>query len=430
MSRLWFSWRTIERVLVALCVLLFVLLLQPAAASAQTLHAILQRSDPQDGSVLVIPPTTVHLWFSEPVQLVGSPIAVSSPTNKAVPLGAVRVSGSEVAVAIKAQEEGTYLVTWQVISQDTDPASGSFVFSVRHSGGIWSGTTGQQGATPLGLWLQVLARWLHLLGFALGFGVLAFRQFILLPLRLEQDSLVAHRLQRLVTIGIVLLVIAEPMALLAQTISLGALQLFAPNVAAQLLMSSFGRVLAQRLGAAILLWVLLGAAKEGGKRAYTLALLLGIALAVVDSQASHAVVSRPLWAALTATSLHIIAMVVWVGGLSALCVVWRVKSLYALRMVVLTRFGALALAAVVELALSGALLAWLRFPRLTDLVTTAYGWTLVLKSGMLLGVLVLVVLTRGIQQTYRERWWLLELLALASILVLAGLLVSLPPPLQ
>ncbi len=99
-------------------------------------------------------------------------------------------------------------------------------------------------------------------------------------------------------------------------------------------------------------------------------------------------------------------------------------------MVLLKRFAALALAALVELALSGAMLAWLRFPRLADLVTTAYGWTLVLKSGVLLGVIVLVALTRSIQQKYRERWWLIELLALASILVLAGLLVSLPPPLQ
>ena len=411
------------------CCMLFFLLLQPTSAAAHTLHALLLRSDPQEGRVLAAPPTMVRLWFSEPVQIVGLPIRVFSPTNKVVSSGPVHVNGTQVVVGINAQEEGTYLVMWQVVSQDTDPASGSFAFSVRHSGGIWSTAVGQQGVSPLGLWLQVLARWLHVLGFALSFGALAFRQSILRPLHVAQDVLVAQRVGRCVTVGLLLLLVAEPMALLAQTISLGSVELFAPNVAAQLLMSSFGRVLAQRLGAAILLWVLMGAAKEGAHTAYMLALFLGVALAVVDSQASHAVVSRPAWAALTATTLHIIAMGVWVGGLIALCVVWRVKSLRAQQQVLLMRFGALALASVAELALSGAIMAWLRFPRPLDLITTTYGLTLMIKSGMVLAVLVLVWLTRRMSQGYRERWWLTELFILAVILVLASLLVSLPQPL-
>ena len=77
-------------------------------------------------------------------------------------------------MAIHATERGSYLVRWSVISLDTHPASGSFVFAVGHAGGIWAGTPPASGAAPLALGLLVLAQMLHFVGFALGFGSIAF----------------------------------------------------------------------------------------------------------------------------------------------------------------------------------------------------------------------------------------------------------------
>jgi methionine-rich copper-binding protein CopC len=51
-------------------------LLLPAPVAA---HARLLTTFPQDGSLLAAPPTSIHLWFSEPVDPVGEAIIVIAP---------------------------------------------------------------------------------------------------------------------------------------------------------------------------------------------------------------------------------------------------------------------------------------------------------------------------------------------------------------
>lgn len=424
LKKLWCGCIVLLGVVLLFCV-------QPAPVFAHAAHAILLHSNPQDGSVLTTPPTTIQLWFSEPVQIVGQAVTVLAPSGKTSIRGPVRADGANLSVYIDATSEGTYLVTWQVISQDTDPASGLFTFSVKHTGGMWATTVSQESVSPLGLFLQVVARWLHFLGYALGFGVLAFRQLVLRPLTLEQHEMVEQRIWRLVRIGILVLVCAEPVALLAQVVSLGAAVWLDPNILATLLTSSFGRVLAQRLGAAILLWILVGVARDDAKytnKAVTGALALGLALAVVDSEASHAVVSTPLWLALCATALHVAAMGAWIGGLIALLSSISIQELHVHRNEIVLRFSGLALAAVVELAATGIVMAYVRLPQLSALFTNAYGIVLTAKSSVLLFVIVLVLIGRRAHRVYQQRWWLVEVLVLTGILILAGLLVSLPPP--
>jgi len=71
-----------------------------------------------------------------------------------------------------------------------------------------------------------------------------------------------------------MMLLAEPVALLGQTSSLGLATMLDPAVVSDALDSGFGRALAYRLGAAVLLWVLLGTAAQA-PRAITLELVLG-----------------------------------------------------------------------------------------------------------------------------------------------------------
>jgi copper transport protein len=168
---------------------------QPAQA-----HARAVASYPQDGMVLSVPPESIHLWFSEPVQPVGPGIVVISPSGGRVAVGQLRSDGTELWVSLRAGAPGTYLVIWQVISLDTHPERGRFTFSVGHTSAV-PGSPGFGPVSSLGLTLQVIARWLHLAGFTLGFGPIAFRLFILVPLGLRGDG-ARRRLWRLTTAGI------------------------------------------------------------------------------------------------------------------------------------------------------------------------------------------------------------------------------------
>ncbi|HYL43112.1 MAG TPA: copper resistance protein CopC [Ktedonobacteraceae bacterium] len=401
--------------------------MQPMPVYAHSLHAILLRSDPPDGSVLTRSPTSVHLWFSEPVQLVGEPITVLNPAGASVGLGAVHVRGVELWMTINSSRAGTYLVSWQVISQDTDPTSGRFVFSIGTPGGMWMNTT-SSGVSPQGLVLQVTARLLHFSGYALAFGVLAFLQLVLRPLGLARVETMQKWLWRLTSLGILALLCAEPVSLFAQIASLGNGAFFDANFTGDLLASSFGRVLFQRLGAALLLWVLVGIAKQGNGRAVPAALVLGIALAFADDEASHAIRSNPLWLGLLSNAVHIAAMGIWVGGLVALLAIWRLKEVRSRRDEIISLFGRLAAASVAALVLSGAIMAWLHLTRLFDLFTTVYGWALTAKLFLVLAALLVVLVNWRGDKDKRSNWWVIEGIALMSVLVLAGLLVSVAPP--
>jgi copper transport protein len=393
-------------------------------AMAQSLHAALLRSDPVDGSVLARAPGELRLWFSEPVQLVGQSIMVFAPSGASVELGTVQERNGEVSVPLKVVTTGTYLVNWQIISQDTDPVSGSFVFSIGHAGGAWAGTV-SNNISPLGFWLQALAHLLHFLGYALAFGVLIFLRLIVVPLK--QDVLIKP-IWLLVNLGIIVLLIAEGVALIAQSASLGNHSLLDLTFLVTVLASSFGRALALRLGAALSLWVLVGIIQQGSRRVVDVALVLGGALAMIDSQASHAISSPIVWLGLTVTTLHIVAMGAWFGGLIALLALWMRKEAREYRQDLFSRFGPLAIASVVELILTGIVLAGLHLVRLTDLFTTSYGRLLTIKIVALSLPLLFALLGQRRYRFSRERWWLLEGGSLLGILTLAALLVSLPPP--
>ncbi|HKV44636.1 MAG TPA: copper resistance protein CopC, partial [bacterium] len=276
--------------------------------------------DPRCATGVVLPdvPPAVRLTFNEPVELVGRGVRVLAPDGRRVARGPARTSGSVVTVPIDGAGAGTYLVVWRVIARDTHPSQGIFAFSVGRPsppGGALS--AGAAGAGSIaGLILQMAARALHLAGYALSFGVLAYRQAVLRPLGLAAEVDVDRRIWRLVGIGVLALLVAEPLALVAQASSLGAgiggpLD---PGAIGDVLDSSFGRVLAQRLGAALLLWVLAGAVRTGRDRVAVASLVLGVALACVDGQAAHAAGARPAWLGLGLNTLHVAAMGAWVGG--------------------------------------------------------------------------------------------------------------------
>ncbi len=393
---------------------------------AHALHAVLQRSDPADGSIVPTGPTSIQLWFSEPVQQVGQSITILSPAGTIVKRGAVSMRNGLVQVGVDIHATGTYLVIWQVISQDTAPVSGRFIFSVGRVAGRWVGTT-SSGGTP-GLFMQVLARFLHLLGYALAFGSLAFYRLVLLPLSLQQEEAAMKKLYQCVNAGIVLLLIAEPFALVAQFVALQTGTLADPLILGDILATSFGRVLAQRLAVALLLWILMGMVRPDNQKVLSLALLPGLLLAFIDGQSDHAINSNPIWLGFIANALHLIAMAIWIGGLILFLSIWRLKEIKDRRQELLKAFSPLALIAVIELVITGIILAVLHLARLTALFTTDYGKTLTLKTAIFLLVLTFVLISRCVSEEWRRRWWLGELSVLACVLTLAALLVSLPPP--
>lgn len=368
--------------LVALAVL-FALL--PRAALA---HAVLLQSDPAPGSLLESTPAAVTLVFSEPVTPAGAGIKVFAPSGRQVAAGAV-ARGSVLVAPIASTETGTYVVSWQVFAADTHPSRGTFAFDVARASanpystllnGAQAGT-----ATPAGLALQALARWVHFVGFALLVGVVAYGA-VVRP---------APELPALVRAGVALLVVAEPIALLGQLSSLS----FDGDTVLAVLGSSFGRLLALRLAAAIALWTLLPAG-----RSWPLLAIAGV-IAVLDGFSAHAIPGVP-FAGQLLVAAHVAAMGSWVGGIAAFV---RAPD---------PRFGRYALLMFGVAATTGLVLAFAHTHFGGALLTSDYGRTLIAKVVVVGGAAVAAV-------AGRRR---LELAGAVAVIAAAALVASLPPP--
>ncbi len=385
--------------------------------------------------MLAQPPRSLRLFFSERVQLAGRGVRVWGPAGQRVEHGPARVLGTEVQIPIGATQPGTYRVLWRVIAADTHPAQGVYLFSVGHPTQPAAPGAGAAGAgrSAVGLALQALARAVHLAGYALCFGVFAFRRVVLVPRSLIADDSIDLQVWRLIGAGVLGLLAAEPLALLAQTVSLSA----SPespvdvDVMGGTLDSSFGLVLGQRVGAAALVWVLVGAVRQGAVReaAATWAVLgLGLAVALIDGEAAHAVGARPAWLGFAANVLHESAMGWWIGTVLGLLGIWRLPGLARRRADVALAAARFVAPSVAILVLTGILMAAQHLAGLRDLVASWYGRTLTGKLFVLAAAVALAWAAARTPVERRGRWWRREAAVLFGLLALAGLLVSLPPP--
>ncbi|GAC1659174.1 MAG: hypothetical protein NVS9B1_20770 [Candidatus Dormibacteraceae bacterium] len=385
------------------------LFLFPAAASA---HAQLLAADPGPG-VLAAAPAAVELTFSEPVTPFGSGIRVFGPGGGQVATGSARVDGVKLRVEIGTAGRGTYLVEWRVVGQDTHPSRGSFTFSVGAPGPVpaGDGLGADVGAVnPIGLLLQVFARWFHFAGLALAFGP------AVLAVAIGED-VGGRRLGRLTGVGIGLLLASEPLSVAGQAASLGGLD---GTSVADVLASAFGRVAALRLAAPLLLWGVVGAIGGIRGRAAWPVLAVGGGVVLVDGLGGHTIPGLPGGVGWLLTAVHEGSMVVWVGGLAAVLVV---LSAAPDRRRLVAGFGRVALPAAALTVASGALLALAHLGKPGDLVFSAFGMVLALKV-----VAVAVALAAAGVGLRRDRSGRMEAVALAGVLALAGLLASLPPP--
>jgi methionine-rich copper-binding protein CopC len=102
----------------------------PAAA-----HAFLDHAEPRVGSTVDASPSTVTLFFTEPVEPAFSRVEVDDGDGKKLATEAVRHPAPDrLELPLPALPAGEYTVHWAVVSVDTHPTEGRFTFSVRAAG--------------------------------------------------------------------------------------------------------------------------------------------------------------------------------------------------------------------------------------------------------------------------------------------------------
>jgi copper transport protein len=93
-------------------------------------HAQLESISPTNGEVVAAPPSEVVLTFNEPVSLTGGNARVLDDGAADVSGAAVQ-EGVTITIPLAAGlPDGTYTVTWEVVSGDSHRIAGASVFHV------------------------------------------------------------------------------------------------------------------------------------------------------------------------------------------------------------------------------------------------------------------------------------------------------------
>jgi copper transport protein len=357
-------------------------------------HSTLIATEPSRNAVVEHSPDRVVLRFDEPVETQLGSIRVYDGDGRRVDSDAVtKPVPEEVAVAIDGMlERGTYTVAWRVISADSDPINGAWVFHVQAPGQQPSGIAAQvlEGTNFTVSALYLGGRFVDflLLLFCVG-GIAA----LVLALGSASEGVRRRLLRALAAFGLALAVVAL-FGIVLQGAAVGALSLqeaFSADVFSSVAETRFGRLSLIRAGIAVAIALLALLVLRNGSRVSrpvaVVALLLGLGLVVTPGFSGHASVSGPV--ALLADAAHVQAAAVWVGGLLFVVAALALsgEDRWPLAAASVPRFSLMAVGSVAVLITAGTVQGYLQVRAWRGLWDTEYGVLLLIKIGLVLPLL-------------------------------------------
>ncbi|MFI6437085.1 copper resistance CopC/CopD family protein [Streptomyces sp. NPDC050759] len=378
--------RTLVLLLLAACGLLL------TTAGPASAHAALTGSDPQQGVVVDKAPDQVSLTFSEKVALSNDSLRVLDPKGKAVQQGKPFEAGG-TTYGIKVHSglpDGTYTVTYQVVSADSHPVAGAYTFSVGAPSTTSVSVSGDTAGGGVVGWLYGFGRYMSYAGFIVLVGGAAF------VLGCWQRGAGVKPMQRLVVGGWLTLTSATLLLLLLRGSYTGSGKVgdvFDLDLLGNVLQTKAGAALVSRLlllaAAALFISVLFGAydkREDEEKRDLTFGLAIGgtvvaAGLAASWAMAEHASVGLQAGIAMPVDVVHLLAVATWLGGLTALLVALY-RSDAPIESAAVRRFSQVAFGSVFALVATGVYQSWRQLGSWSAFTETRYGQLLLVKIGL------------------------------------------------
>lgn len=379
-----------------------------AVTPAASAHAALVSTSPADAAVVAIAPASISANFDEAVGVSADSLRVYAPNGQRADTGDTKQGADAQQITadlLSHLGNGTYTVSWHVVSADSHAVSGAFTFSVGAPSSTVAVPSGLgQSASRLTGAVFAVARWLGFLSFAVLIGAVMF-VICCWPAGAGRAGTL-----RLVMGAWAALTAATLAAILLQGVygaDQGISHLFWPDVLHATLHSRYGQALGMRLllvvFALFAFSVTLGSLPAASHRARiaagTVWATLMAALAGTWAVADHAGTGSQVALAVPSDIVHLSAVAVWIGGLVTLVAVAlrsagspedagraarrRYQSTTADAAQAVSRFSPIALGCVTAIVLSGTYQAWRGTGSIGALMETTYGHLLLLKIAAL-----------------------------------------------
>ncbi len=367
----------VKRVLVGL--LSVVALLMLGLASPAAAHARLDSSTPAGAEVVAEPPTSVVLTFDEPVRPVPGGFRLYDRTGAARALVGRAVDNTVRADLPGGLRDGSYVVTWRVISDDSHPLSGALTFAIgQPDTDTFSAPPPQTAAVST---TYAAATGLGYLGLMTLIGLSVFEAVVL---RAQSgDGGLGPRLKRLAAAtALVSYAMLVPLTVARDEGTLAAM--LRPNALLDYWRSTAALTLLLGAGGTVPLLLAPGLRR---RRSRGTAYGVGVAFAMGSVlPVGHTRTYGPAWLVVGADLTHAAAAAVWFGGLIALGLYlnWARRTSGSPReaAVVLSRFSTLAGGLVGLLAVTGTGLAITLVGSWGALIDSRYGQVLLVKVGL------------------------------------------------
>ncbi|WP_455569996.1 copper resistance CopC/CopD family protein [Streptomyces rishiriensis] len=365
-----------------------------AGAGPASAHAALTGSDPAQGVVVDKAPTQVSLTFSETVSMNDDSVRVLDPRGARVDAGKPsEVGGATYAVQLRSGlPDGTYTVTYQVVSADSHPVAGAYTFSIGAPSKTTVSVSDQVAGGGIVGWLYGFGRYASYAGFIVMVGGAVF------VLACWPRGTGVRAMQRLVLSGWLAMTAATLFLLLLRGSYAGSGKLgdvFDLDLLGQVLQTKTGAALVSRLlllaAAALFIAVLFGAydkREDEEKRDLTFGLAIGgtvvsAGLAASWAMAEHASTGLQPGIAMPVDVLHLLAVATWLGGLAALLVaLYRAPADRPVEGAAVGRFSQVAFGSVLALVATGVYQSWRQLGSWSAFTDTRYGQLLLVKIGL------------------------------------------------
>ncbi|WBB94550.1 copper resistance protein CopC [Verrucosispora sp. WMMC514] len=381
---------------VGLLVAVVALLLVPASPASA--HAVLSSSSPAASAVVPAAPAEVVLTFSETVRKVPDRIRVIAPDGSRADQGEPTFAGSVVNIPVDTgRGNGTYLVTYRVISADSHPVSGAFTYSVGAPSEppVDSGDDGQ--ANPVVGNAVKVAKFLGYAGLLLAIGP-ALVLALLWPRRLSRRGPA-----RLAWTGLGLVALATVAAVLLQvpyTNGGGVFDVTGEGLSL-VLGSAFGAAHLVRLGLLAAVALLLRPLLAGpvGRTDLVILGVLAVGALFTWPIAGHPAASPAPAVSVLVDTVHLGGMAVWLGGLVMLAVFLLPRADERELGAILPIWSRWAALAVSALLLAGTVQALIEVATPAALVNTTYGRLVLAKIGLFVLVIAVAAYSRHLVRT-------------------------------
>ena len=406
--------------------LLAMLVLVFGFASPAGAHAQLEWTQPIQSSVSPSPPRQVIVHFGEAVEIDFGSLRVIGPNGNRVDQGGTHhPPGDSHSVAIDLPAHlpnGTYVVAWRVISTDSHPVHGAFVFSVGSaSEAARANALANSLATESGSSLVVTIFWLIRLAAFVSLALLVGVAFVVILAWRKGGS--TRRIGRLLWTAWWVLLFCTVAGVAVQGVYAAALPLTDithPVLFDEVLHTRFGAV--ELLRAALLmlfipvLLVIQGSLQQLAMRSWlwiTIAAVVGIGLLSTPGLAGHATSENGAIFGLTLDVMHVGAASMWIGGLVVIASILMrglpEDQLPPDARCIVMNISTLAFGAVLVIVFTGVIQTIRQVGSLYALTHTPYGRILMVKVALVIVMIAAGALSRrivlGDQAVPLPRWY-------------------------